>query len=100
MCQPGRAHYAPVAGSTQGLTHECGCVLRVSRPCLERMWPLHVGSSAGVNEAFSAPGGTQGLRAAALIRLLSPRQWLLGAGQGVRAVGPDSTALTRAASSA
>ena len=50
-------------------------------PHLACMQPPGTGSSTGVNEAFSAPGGTQGLRAAALIRLLSPRRWLPGAGR-------------------
>lgn len=54
-------------------------------PHLECMRPPGTGSSTGVNEAFSAPGCTQGLRAAALIRLLSPRRWLPGACRGAQA---------------
>lgn len=69
--------------STQGLRPACGCI-PVPLACV---WPLRAGSSAGVNEAFSARGCTQGLQAAALIRLLSPRRWLPGAGHGVRALG-------------
>ena len=59
---------------------------------LARMRPTGTGSSAGVNESFSAPGCTQGLRAAALIRLLSPRRWLPGAGRRARASGLGSAA--------
>ena len=59
----------------------------------EHAWPPRARSSAGVNEAFSAPGCTQGLQAAALIRLLSPRRWLPGAGRGLGALGLGSQAL-------
>lgn len=61
-------------------------------PHTECVWPLRTGAGTGVNEAFSAPGCTQGLQAAALIRLLSLRQWLPGAGRGVGALGPGSEA--------
>lgn len=61
-------------------------------PLLERMRPPGTGPSTGVNEAFSAPGCTQGLRAAALIRLLSPRRWLPGAGRRAQASGLGSVA--------
>lgn len=84
-----------------GLCLPRACDVRVAAsPCLceprtECVWPLRAGSNAGVNEAFSAPGCTQGLRAAALIRLLSPRRWLPGAGHRVGALGLSSEAPRR-----
>ena len=54
-------------------------------PRLECTQPWSARSSTGVNEGFSAPGCTQGLQAAALIRLLSPRRWLPEADPGATA---------------
>lgn len=88
VCEPGCAHGARNQGSPGGLGCACGCILRlppgsecVATACRGRV---------GVNEAFSAPGCIQGLQAAALIRLLSPRQWLPRAGQCVGASGLGS----------
>lgn len=90
VCEPGRARRARRQGS-RGLRCACGCLLRLP-PGSECVATTARRGRAGVNEAFSAPGCIQGLQAAALIRLLSPRQWLRGAGQCVGASGPGSTA--------
>lgn len=90
-----RCILVPVTASTRGQGLRVAASLHFREPRAEYAWPVRARSSTGVNEAFSAPGCTQGLQAAALIRLLSPRQWLPGAGWGVGALGLGSRAPRR-----
>lgn len=89
-CEGLAVRTVPATRAARGLGCACGCIL--SLPPGSACVATTCRGCAGVNEAFSAPGCIQGLQAAALIRLLSPRQWLPRAGQCVGASGLGSAA--------
>lgn len=90
-CKFGHAHTIPMTPSTQGLACACSYTPYLSKPGSACMEPLLAGSGTGVNEGFSAPGCTQGLRGGCTNKAPSPRRWLPGAGWGVGASGLGST---------